>query len=381
MKQALLGPRIYSGETFFDKHALLFEAETVVGIVAKDNIPNEFIVNDVGGGVLAPGFIDLQVNGGGGVLFNNSPTKESLKSMTKAHQFFGTTSIMPTVISDSIEKLEACGNAVKEEIKVNSAIVGLHIEGPFFSQKYRGIHSEHFITEWNPNYIELIQNLKELSVILTIAPECVPLDQIKLLSTMGVKLQAGHTDANFDRISEAINCGLNGFTHLYNAMSQISPREPGVVGASLHFDKTVASIIVDCHHVHPSLVQLAFKQKPKGKLFFVSDAMATIHNDDSFELYGEVLKNTNGKIVNAAGKLAGSSITQIDAIKNAVNVCNIPLDEALSMASRYPAEYLGIDNHLGYLKSGYRADIVHFDSSFDVLNVWASGKYVKKGNT
>ena len=194
---------------------------------------------------------------------------------------------------------------------------------------------------------------------------------------MGVKLQAGHTDADFERISEAINCGLSGFTHIYNAMSQISPREPGVVGASLHFDEAIVSIIVDCHHVHPALVQLAFKQKPKGKLLFVSDAMATIHSDDSFELYGEVLNDTNGKIVNADGKLAGSSITQIDAVKNAVNVCNIPLDEALSMASRYPAEYLGIDDHLGTLKAGHRVDIVHFDSSFNVLNVWGSGKQVK----
>lgn len=377
MKQAIVGPRIYSGEAFFNKHALLFEAETIVGIVAKNNIPNEFIVKDVGDGVLAPGFIDLQVNGGGGVLFNNSPTKESLQLMTNAHQFFGTTSIMPTVISDSIENLKACTNAVNKAIKDNPAIVGLHIEGPFFSHKYRGTHNENFISEWNPNYIELIQNLKDLQVILTIAPECVPLEQIKLLSTMGVKIQAGHTDADFERISEAINCGLSGFTHIYNAMSQISPREPGVVGASLHFDEAIASIIVDCHHVHPALVQLAFKQKPKGKLLFVSDAMATIHSDDSFELYGEVLNDTNGKIVNAAGKLAGSSITQIDAVKNAVNVCNIPLDEALSMASRYPAEYLGIDDHLGTLKAGHRVDIVHFDSNFNVLNVWGSGKQVK----
>ena len=378
MKKALVGPRIYSGEEFFDNHSLLFEDETIVGIVAKNNIPNEFIVKDVGDGVLAPGFIDLQVNGGGGVLFNNSPSKESLQSMTDAHQFFGTTSIMPTFISDSIEKLEACANAITETIQDNPAIVGLHIEGPFFSHKYRGTHNELFISEWDPRYIELIQNLKELRVILTIAPECVPLEQIKLLSSMGVKLQAGHTDADFKRISEAINNGLNGFTHIFNAMSPILPREPGVVGASLHFDEAIASIIVDCHHVHPALVQFAFKQKPKGKLFFVSDAMATIHSDKSFELYGEVLNDANGKIVNADGKLAGSSITQIDAVKNAVNHCNIPLGEALSMASRYPAEYLGIDDHLGTLNGGCRADLVHFDSDFNVLNVWVSGKHVKQ---
>jgi N-acetylglucosamine-6-phosphate deacetylase len=378
MKQALIGAKIFTGTRFFDNHALLVDGESIIDIVKCDDVPNDFSLQHLGEGILAPGFIDLQVNGGGGVLFNNSPAKESLQLMTDAHQFFGTTSIMPTVISDSIENIEACANAVTEAIKDNPHIVGLHIEGPFFSHKYRGIHSENFISEWDPGYVKLIQNLKDLQLILTIAPECVPLDQIKLLSSMGVMLQAGHTDANFEQIKEAINCGLNGFTHIYNAMSQISPREPGVVGASLHFDEAIVSIIVDCHHVHPALVQLVFKQKPKGKLFFVSDAMATIHSDDSFELYGEILSDTNGKIVNAAGKLAGSSITQIDAVKNAVDVCNIPLNEALSMASRYPAEYLGIDDHLGHLRAGYRADLVHFDADYKVLNVWASGRHVRQ---
>jgi len=162
-------------------------------------------------------------------------------------------------------------------------------------------------------------------------------------------------------------------------MSQISAREPGVVGSALHFENTFASIIVDLHHVHPSLIQLAYQLKPTGKLFFISDSMATInHGKPSFELYDEVVNESDGRLVNSEGKLAGSSITQIDAVKNAYQKCNIPLNQALAMASRYPAEYLGIENHLGSLKPGYRADLVHFDSNFKVHNAWVSGKQINR---
>ena len=379
MKQALLGSQIFCGERFYDDHALLVDGKSIVDIVDKNHTPDNFNKIELDQGILAPGFIDLQVNGGGGVLFNNSPNKESLNTIIKAHQFFGTTSVMPTVISDSLEVLEQCITTVTEEIKNNSSLLGIHIEGPFFNTKYRGVHQKQYISTINSDYLNLFESLKGFPVMLTLAPECISSQQLKHLTSLGIKTLAGHSDATYDELDDAIKNGLDGFTHLFNAMSQISAREPGVVGSALHFENTFASIIVDLHHVHPSLIQLAYQLKPTGKLFFISDSMATInHGKPSFELYDEVVNESDGRLVNSEGKLAGSSITQIDAVKNAYQKCNIPLNQALAMASRYPAEYLGIENHLGSLKPGYRADLVHFDSNFKVHNAWVSGKQINR---
>ena len=379
MKQALLGSQIFCGERFYDHHALLIDGNSIIEIVDEKNIPNAFNKIELDQGIIAPGFIDLQVNGGGGILFNNRPTKESLNTIINAHQFFGTTSIMPTVISDSIKVLTKCTRAVTQEIKKNSALLGIHIEGPFFSLKYRGVHQKKYISKLSSEYLELFSNLKEFPVILTLAPECISIKDLNHLASLGLKIMAGHTDASYDELEQAAKNNLNGFTHLFNAMSQMSARKPGAVGAALDFDNLYASIIVDLHHVHHSLIKLAYQKKPIGKLFFISDSMATInHGEPTFELYDEVVSEQNGRITNAEGKLAGSSITQIDAVKNAYQKCNIPLDHALAMASRYPAEFIGVDRYLGSLKPNYRADLVHFDSNFKVNNVWTSGVKIKE---
>jgi N-acetylglucosamine-6-phosphate deacetylase len=379
MKQALIGAQLFSGKEFFDNRALLIDGENIIDIINEHDVPKNFEIQKLNGGILSPGFIDLQVNGGGGKLFNNSPDKESLNTIIQAHQHFGTTSIMPTVISDSLNVLKKCTTTISEEIENNKSLLGVHIEGPFFNVKYRGVHQKQYINTINSDYLNLFESLKDFPVMLTLAPECISNKQLKHLKSLGFKILAGHTDASYDQLEEAINYGLDGFTHLFNAMGQISAREPGVVGSALTFDNAAVSIIVDLHHVHPSLIQMAHKQKPQGKLFFVSDSMATIHHGEpSFELYDEVVSESNGRIINSEGKLAGSSITQIDAIKNAYQSCNIPLNEALAMASRYPAEYLGVANHLGSLKSGYRADLTHFDLDFQVQNVWVAGNQLRQ---
>ena len=379
MKQAITGSKLFNGIDFIEHKALLIEDQHIAGILNEDAIPTDFQVKKLEGGILSPGFIDLQVNGGGGKLFNNSPDKESLNTIISAHQYFGTTSIMPTVISDSLNILQKCTDTISNEIDNNHSLLGIHIEGPFFNVKYRGVHQKQYINTINASYLNLFETLDKFPVMLTLAPECISIKQLKHLKSLGFKILAGHTDANYDQLEEAVKYGLDGFTHLFNAMGQISAREPGVVGSAFDFDETSASIIVDLHHVHPSLINLSFKQKPKGKLFFVSDSMATInHGEPSFELYDEVVSESNGRIINSEGKLAGSSITQIDAIKNAYQKCNIPLESAISMATLYPAEYLGVSDYIGQLKKGYRADLAHFDSNFHVQNVWLAGKQIKE---
>ena len=379
MKKALTGAKLFTGENFLENKALLIEDSNIAGIVGKTNIPNDFKIQKLNGGILSPGFIDLQVNGGGGKLFNNSPDKESLNTIIEAHQYFGSTSIMPTVISDSLNILQKCTETISNEINNNHSLLGVHIEGPFFNAKYRGVHQKKYINTINASYLSLFEKLDEFPVMITLAPECISIKQLKYLKSLGFKILAGHTDASYDQLEEAIKYGLDGFTHLFNAMGQISAREPSVVGSAFDFDETSASIIVDLHHVHPSLINLSFKQKPKGKLFFVSDSMATInHAEPSFELYDELVSESNGRIINSEGKLAGSSITQIDAIKNAYQKCNIPLESAIAMATLYPAQYLGVSHYIGQLKKGHRADLAHFDSSFKVRNVWLSGKKINR---
>ena len=379
MKKAITGSKLFNGTEFIEHKALLIDGQHIAGIVNEDSVPGDFEVQVLEGGILSPGFIDLQVNGGGGKLFNNSPDKESLNTIISAHQYFGTTSIMPTVISDSLNILQKCTDTISNEIDNNHSLLGIHIEGPFFNVKYRGVHQKQYINTINASYLNLFETLDKFPVMLTLAPECISIKQLKHLKSLGFKILAGHTDANYDQLEEAVKYGLDGFTHLFNAMGQISAREPGVVGSALDFDETSASIIVDLHHVHPSLINLSFKQKPKGKLFFVSDSMATInHGEPSFELYDEVVSESNGRIINSEGKLAGSSITQIDAIKNAYQKCSIPLESAISMATLYPAEYLGVSDYIGQLKKGYRADLAHFDSNFHVQNVWLAGKQIKE---
>ena len=379
MKQAIIGSKLFNGKKFIEHKALLIDDQHIAGIVNEDAIPTDFLIKKLEGGILSPGFIDLQVNGGGGKLFNNSPDKESLNTIISAHQYFGTTSIMPTVISDSLNILQKCTDTISNEINNNHSLLGIHIEGPFFNVKYRGVHQKQYINTINASYLNLFETLDKFPVMLTLAPECISIKQLKHLKSLGFKILAGHTDANYDQLEEAVKYGLDGFTHLFNAMGQISAREPGVVGSAFDFDETSASIIVDLHHVHPSLINLSFKQKPKGKLFFVSDSMATInHGEPSFELYDEVVSESNGRIINSEGKLAGSSITQIDAIKNAYQKCSIPLESAISMATLYPAEYLGVSDYIGQLKKGYRADLAHFDSNFHVQNVWLAGKQIKE---
>ena len=379
MKKALTGAKLFTGENFLENKALLIEDKYIAGIVGKANIPKDFEIQKLNGGILSPGFIDLQVNGGGGKLFNNSPDKESLNTIIEAHQYFGSTSIMPTVISDSLNILQKCTETISNEININHSLLGVHIEGPFFNAKYRGVHQKKYINTINASYLSLFEKLDEFPVMITLAPECISIKQLKYLKSLGFKILAGHTDASYDQLEEAIKYGLDGFTHLFNAMGQISAREPSVVGSAFDFDETSASIIVDLHHVHPSLINLSFKQKPKGKLFFVSDSMATInHGEPSFELYDEMVSESNGRIINSEGKLAGSSITQIDAIKNAYQKCNIPLESAIAMATLYPAQYLGVSHYIGQLKKGHRADLAHFDSSFKVRNVWLSGKKINR---
>ncbi|MBL4671220.1 MAG: N-acetylglucosamine-6-phosphate deacetylase [Arenicella sp.] len=376
MKKAISAPQIFDGNEFFQSHAVLIEGETVVGVSSLEMVPSDFTLERLTKGVLAPGFVDWQVNGGGGVLFNNETSVEGLRRIVKGHHTGGTTSLLPTIVSDTAETRKQAVVAVGDYISSGEkGVLGLHLEGPYFASERRGTHDEAYLSAISENDILWLGSLTDFTLLVTLAPEILKAGQIKALCDHGVIVCAGHTDARSDQISQALSEGLRGFTHLYNAMRPATGREPGVVGSALVDQNSWCGIIVDGHHVDSQMVRLAHLAKPKGKLCLVTDSMATVGSQsNSFELYGNTITEQNGCLINSEGRLAGSAISMIEAVRNSHIDVGIELSECLRMASLYPATFLDIDDAFGFLKNNYRADIVHFDEHFKVLQTWVAGE-------
>ncbi|MBN7795058.1 N-acetylglucosamine-6-phosphate deacetylase [Parahaliea mediterranea] len=378
MIRALLTPRLFDGDRWRGCCAVLLDGHMVRAIVGRDDIPPGTPCLELAGGFLAPGFIDIQVNGGGGVLLNNSPDRAGIERMVAAHRATGTTAMLPTVISDTPAVQRAAAMAVRAAMAAgNSGVLGIHIEGPFFAAARRGTHRADMIREPSSEDLRWLAALaSEVPTVVTLAPEHLPAGAIATLTAAGVRVCAGHTDASYQQIAAARAEGLRGFTHLFNAMSPLASREPGAVGAALDGGDCWAGIIADGHHVHPASIRVAQRALPAGKLCLVTDAMATVGDSrDWFELYGERIEVRGGRLVNAEGALAGSAIGMIDAVRYCHREVGLPLVECLRMASRYPATFLGEEHRLGRIAPGYRADLLHLDNDLRVLDTWAAGQH------
>lgn len=374
---ALVGARVFDGSRVLKDHAVIVEKGLVDAVVHVGQLSADVERLTLEGGILAPGFIDIQVNGGGGLLFNNEPTISGLRTLVEAHWTGGTTACTPTVITD-VERvrrqaLAAFHQASEEEI---DGLLGLHFEGPYLSAGRRGVHSDSLIRKPLPPDIDWLREAaSDCRVLLTVAPEAMHPGQIARLAEAGVLVFLGHTDARFEPVMAALDEGAIGFTHLFNAMTPLEGRDPGATGAALLADKAYCGIICDGHHVHADAIRLAHRVKPRGKLLLVTDAMATTGaTAKSFELYGETITECDGRLVNGEGRLAGSAISMAEAVRNAHRQCRLPLTECLQMASLYPAELLGLSQERGHLRPGYRADIVHLDDDLQVSGVWIAGR-------
>ncbi len=375
MNYAIQAKTLFDGDQFLDEYAVIVEENTIVQVLPSSELPDSLKRTILKEGIFAPGFIDIQVNGGGGVMLNNAPCRESVDTITAGHRPSGTTGMMPTLISDTRDNQQAGIDAVREAMAAgNAGVLGIHIEGPFFDVGKRGTHKASLIRPPLAEDIEWLTSLGELKVIVTLAPEHALPGQIRELVEAGIHVCAGHTNASYEQIKSAIAEGLQGFTHLFNAMSALEAREPGTVGAALDSDSTWVGVITDGHHVHPASIQIAHRMKPQGKLMLVSDAMSTVGGEDPFfEIYGERIEERDGRLINSEGVLAGSAIGMIDAVRITTNSVSLPLEESLRMAALYPASFLGLENQLGRIASGYRADFVHFDRDFKVHNTWVAG--------
>lgn len=380
--KALVNATLHTGDSVLAGAALLLDGPAIAAIIAPEAIPPEAEVTDLGGGILAPGFIDLQVNGGGGALFNDTPDLPTLRRIAEAHRQFGTTGLLPTLITDSAETRAAAVAAVRAGMAQGMpGLLGIHLEGPHIAPERRGVHDARFIAPPDAGDLALLGGLSGLPALVTLAPEAVPPEQIRRLAAAGLRIAAGHSAATWAQAKAGFAAGITGVTHLFNAMSPLGSREPGMVGAALEEDAVWCGIIVDGHHVHDASVRLAWKAKARGRLFLVTDAMPPVGatqpgatQPGGFQLYGEDIRVEDGRCVTADGTLAGSALDMATAVRNAVERVGIPLDEALRMASAYPADFMGMAGRRGRIRPGLAADLVHLDERLRVRATWISGK-------
>lgn len=331
--------------------------------------------HDLHGAYLAPGFIDTQVNGGGGVLFNDAPGTETIARMAQAHRQFGTTGLLPTLISTDADTMRAAIAAADAAIAQGvPGVLGIHLEGPFLASARKGVHDPAQFRSPTVEELDLVCSLRNGRTVLTLAPERVAPEVIRELTARGVRVCAGHTAADYAQTRAALDAGLRGFTHLFNAMTPMQSREPGVVGAALEDAESWCGVIVDGFHVHPATLRVALAAKPRGKLMLVTDAMPPVGGDSpSFKLDGRRIECRDGRCATSDGTLAGSALDMATAVRNSVGLLGVPLEEALRMASSYPAAFLGLDRELGRIAEGYRADLVVLDADLSVRETWISG--------
>lgn len=345
-------------------------------MIASDQSTSADLVIDLEGGFLLPGFIDTQVNGGGGVFFNDSPTAACIAQIGAAHLPFGTTSFLPTLISDDLDKVDAAMRATEQAIAQGvPGVVGIHLEGPFLNATRKGTHDPQKFRRLDDDAIALLTSLKVGRTLVTLAPEnCAP-DDIRRLTEAGVIVAAGHSDADYATMKVAFAMGVTGITHLYNAMSPLNHRAPGVVGATLEDQHVYAGVIVDGRHVDPVALRIAMAARPRDRFMLVTDAMPTVGSlSKTFTLQGKTIRVEDGVCVEEGGVLAGSDLDMATAVRNAVNMVGISLAEAAIMAASAPAAFMGLTDR-GALVPGMRADLIWLDRELRPRGVWIGGEH------
>lgn len=378
---AFTGARIFDGERWRDDAALVVRDGVVQDIVARDAVPADAETRDMAGSLIAPGFVDLQVNGGGGVMLNDNPDVASIRTICAAHAPFGTTALLPTLITDTAEITAAAIAAGREAAAQRvPGFLGLHLEGPHLSIARKGAHDPRLIRPMTAaDQAALIAARKDLPVLLTtVAPESVDPQQVAALAEAGVVVSLGHTDAGYATARAFAEAGAAMATHLFNAMSQVGNREPGVAGAAIDLGSLHAGLIADGIHVDPATIRIALRAKRgPGKIFLVTDAMATIGTDmGTFTLNGRTIYRKDGSLRLADGTLAGADLDMVSAVRFMHRTIGLDLGEALRMASLYPAEAVGQAHRLGRLAKGFAADIVALSDGLDVKGVWIGGRQV-----
>ena len=378
MSKAIRGARIFDGNAWHDEAALLVSNGTVEAIVPEAAVPADADMVSAGGGILVPGFIDLQVNGGGGVMLDDGPSVEGLRTICAAHARFGTTALLPTLITDTRETTAAVIAAGREAVTAGvPGFLGLHLEGPHLSLARKGAHDPSLIRPMDDDDLERLLACRGTfpAMMITIAPENVTESQVSQLSEAGFIVSLGHTEADFETAGRYARAGARTVTHLFNAMSPLGHREPGMVGAALDNGDLHAGLIADGIHVHPAAMGAALRSKQgPGRIFVVTDAMSPIGtNLESFTLNGREILRQDGRLTLADGTLAGADIDMISSVRFLHRALGLPLEEALRMVSAYPAEAARVAYRKGTLKAGFDADFVLLTDDLAMKSTWIGG--------
>ena len=368
--------RIVSAQGLVHGQNVLCENGRILELVSDDAVPSAALNVDLGGDVLMPGYLDVQVNGGGGVLFNDAPTVEGLSTIARAHAAFGTTGLMPTIISTDIANIAKAIAAVDEAIAQKvPGILGIHIEGPYLSPKRRGIHNAKAFTALDDDALGVLGSLKHGKTMVTLAPDAVSLTAVERLVAAGVIVCIGHSDASYDQTKTVLQAGARGFTHLFNAMSPLLTRAPGVVGTALDDEASWCGIISDGHHVHPAALRVAYACRGTDKLMLVTDAMPPVGSaQKSFVLQGRTIRVEDGLCLGADGTLAGSATDMATVVRKGMEFLNVSdFAIAAKLSSSNAATFLGLGGEVGVIAAGARADFVLVDDAFNLQRSFIGG--------
>tara|TARA_R110002096_G_scaffold47539_3_gene126684 strand:+ start:3185 stop:4327 length:1143 start_codon:yes stop_codon:yes gene_type:complete len=373
--EAFTGAAIFDGTRLYSDSALLIAGGRVAGIVPEAAVPAAAKNHRLSGGTLLPGYVDLQVNGGGGLMFNDQTTPDALQTMADAHALIGATSILPTLITDRPERTIAAIDAVDAALRRGvTGIEGLHLEGPHLSLARKGAHDPALIRPMSRADMTLLQDAAQRLPVLkiTVAPETVTAGQIGTLSRANVLVSLGHSDAPYDLCRRAAEAGARCVTHLFNAMSPLGNREPGVVGAALGLGSLSAGLIADNIHVHPESMALALRAKTgPGQIFLVSDAMATAGSEiGGFALNGRWIARRGDKLTLQDGTLAGAHLDLTTALRNVLALQGVSCEQAFSMATSRPANLIGQADRIGHLTKGALANFLHLADDLTLARVW-----------
>jgi len=373
-RHAVAADTVFDGKALRRSCAVVIEGADILDLLPRRALPAALPVRDMpAGSWLAPGFIDVQVNGGGDVLFNDSPSLAGIAAIVAAHRRCGTTGLLPTLISDSPEKMRAAGAAVAAAAGLMPEVLGIHFEGPFLSRQRAGVHDKAMIRPPGDGDFDLLTAPHGGVTLVTLAPECVPPGFVAGLAAAGVRVALGHSMASYEETRAAIADGLTGFTHLFNAMRPMAARDPGPIAAALEERRAFYGLIVDNVHVAPAMLRLALRGA--GRAMLVSDAMPPVGGvRPSFRLGGREVRVQDTSCRTADGTLAGSVLDMASAVRNCVRLLDMALPNALRLASAAPAAFLGLERRLGHLAPGCRADIVALDPErVRVLATWVAG--------
>ncbi|MES3028128.1 MAG: N-acetylglucosamine-6-phosphate deacetylase [Pseudomonadota bacterium] len=375
MAVALVNGQVLTGGRF-ETVSVLIEGERIVAVGGDAQAAQASTRIDLNGGFLLPGFLDTQVNGGGGLLFNDAPSVETIATIGAAHRRYGVTGFLPTLISDDLAKVACAIEAVDQAIEAGvPGVLGIHIEGPFLNERRKGVHDVSKFRTLDEASLKLLTSARHGKTLVTLAPETTTPQMIGRLAASGVTVAAGHTNATYERLMEALGAGVTGFTHLFNAMSPLANREPGAVGAALDHQDSWCGVIIDGRHIHPAALRIAFRAKRHDRFMLVTDAMPSVGMvDKSFTIQGRPIHVVNGVCVDENGTLAGSDLDMASAVRNAVQLTGLDLADAAAMASTNPAAFLGLQGDLGQITPGYRANLTLLDAELKAARTWIDGR-------